>query len=115
MLGMLGAAARRGLRRACTHRPTGVKPLTSLQICGVARSRGSAQGSSAWLEPRAVTGWRKRARRSQVAAKCLISLKTTGGQVSILSTVGADLAGRGVGRRRAGQLERKINEINGLG
>src|SRR5262249_46680349 len=54
----------------------------------VARSRGSAKGSSAWLEPRAVTGWRKRARRSQVAVKCLISLKTTGEQSPNLSTVG---------------------------
>jgi len=71
-----------------TQRPSGVKPLISFQICGKARSRGSAQGSSAWLEPRAVTGWRKRAWRSQVAVKCLISLKTTGEQEAILSTVG---------------------------
>jgi len=50
----------------CTQRPSGVKPLTSLQICWW-RALGVAPGSSAWLEPRAVTGWRKRARRSQVA------------------------------------------------
>ena len=85
MLGMLGAAARRGLRRA-TQLPSGVKPLTSLQICGYGAL--GAASSSAWLEPRAVTGWRKRARGSQVAAKCLISLKTTGEQSAVLSTVG---------------------------
>src|SRR5215831_555296 len=36
----------------------------------------------------AVTGWRKRARRTQVAVKCLISLKTTGEQEPLRSTVG---------------------------
>src|SRR5262245_27952421 len=67
----------------------------------VARSRGSAQGSSAWLEPRAVMGWRKRARRSQVAVKCLISLRTTGERVVFLSTVGRGGARRGASPTRS--------------
>ena len=84
-----GNAGRGGPARAvgAIQRPSGVKPLISLQICWW-RALGVAPGSSAWLEPRAVTGWRKRARRSQVAVKCLISLKTTGEQSPVLLTVG---------------------------
>ena len=72
----------------------------------VARFRASAQGNSAWLEPRAVTGWRKRARRSQVAVKCLISLKTTGEQVTILSPVARGELERLADREGEWQMEK---------
>src|SRR5262249_4140619 len=77
----------------------------------VARSRGSAQGSSAWLEPRAVTGWRKRARRLQGAGKGLISFKTTGEQGNLLLTVGGGGARRP--RPREGVKEEMLLRARG--
>jgi hypothetical protein len=125
-----GNARRGGPARAAAcgvSTAAGVKQLISLQIYGEARSRGSAQGSSAWLEPRAVMGWRKRARRSQVAVKCLISLKTTGERVyncSLVQLFASCLAvglvapvrpARPAGRHARGAKPREIKRLSARG